>query len=329
MTILRIRNKDGRSFCGHIIRRAALLMLGLAAAAAFHAGSMSVRAEEWRVSPYARVIWIGVDGVGTFFRDTDTPNFDRIFETGKISWNVRAPEPTVSAPGWCSMFYGVDSSVHGITNDIAESTPFQNEQLKSVFRQTLDAYPGEKVGIFATWYAIGYGMTDGGAEDTDLTVFPTGQRSAEPAQTLDAAVNWIREQEDFKLLFFYLDNTDIAGHAYGYGAPGYLAEITRADEMIGTVYEALEEKGLLEDALIILSTDHGGTPEGTHGGGSDAETRCVFAARGSGLASPEERIGYMELKDIAAVVRYALGLEQPDFSDAAVPEGLFALVNQE
>ena len=97
----------------------------------------------------------------------------------------------------------------------------------------------------------------------------------------------------------------------------------------GTVYEALDEKGLLEDALIILSTDHGGTPEGTHGGGSDAETRCVFAARGSGLASPEERIGYMELKDIAAVVRYALGLEQPDFSDAAVPEGLFAAMNQE
>ena len=85
----------------------------------------------------------------------------------------------------------------------------------------------------------------------------------------------------------------------------------------------------VDDGFSGTNTDHGGTPEGTHGGGSDAETRCVFAARGSGLASPEERIGYMELKDIAAVVRYALGLEQPDFSDAAVPEGLFAAMNQE
>ena len=65
MKILRIRNKDRRCFCGHIIRRAALLMLGLAVAAAFRAGNMPAQAEKWRVSPYARVIWIGVDGVGS------------------------------------------------------------------------------------------------------------------------------------------------------------------------------------------------------------------------------------------------------------------------
>lgn len=281
-------------------------------------------AEGQETAPYARVIWIGVDGVGNFFQRTETPNFDRIFGEGKITWNARAPEPTISAPGWCSMFYGVDSAVHGITNETAETRPFDREDLQSVFRQTLDRYPGEAVGVFATWYAIGYGMVDGRPEDTGLTRYPAGHASAQPEETLEAAVGWIREQEDFRLLFFYLDDTDIAGHAYGYGSPAYLAEITRADGMIGTLYDALAKRGLLENALIILSTDHGGTPEGTHGGGTDVETRCVFAARGAGLAPAEERIGYMELKDIAAIVRHALGLERPAFSDAEIPEGLFA-----
>ena len=308
------RGRAGRSF-DRITALAAALMICVAPA-------MS-RAEAWRVSPYARVIWIGVDGVGTFFQKAETPNFDRIFAGGKITWDCVAPEPTISAPGWCSMFYGVPSGVHGITNQIAESRPFQNASLMSVFRQEMDARPGEAVGVFTTWYAIGYGMLDRKPEDTALTVFPAGQQSAEPEQTLEAALSWIQEREDFRLLFFYLDHTDIAGHAYGYGAPGYIAAITRADEMIGTLYDALAEKGLLEDALILLSTDHGGTPEGTHGEGTLAETRCVFAAAGAGL-EPDTAIGPMELKDIAAIVRYALGLEQPAFSDAKVPEGLFA-----
>lgn len=301
-------------------------MLGLAAAASFRAGNMPAQAEEWRVSPYARLIWIGVDGVGTFFRDTDTPNFDRIFQNGKITWNCIAPEPTVSAPGWCSMFYGVPFSVHGVTNEMVEVQPFNSGPLKSVFRQTSDAYPGEAVGVFCTWHAIGSGMLDVRPEDAEVTIYPAARTSANSEQTLAAAVSWLQEQSDFKLLFFYLEDPDNAGHAYGYGSPGHRAAISRVDGLIGAFYDELEERGFLEDALILLSTDHGGTPEGTHGGGSAAESHCVFAVQGEGL-NPNTEIGSMELKDIAAVVRYALGLEQPDFSDAAVPEGLFAPLN--
>lgn len=305
------------------MRSLAALALSLVLAWTAGIGCMPARAEGWRVAPYARVIWIGVDGVGTFFQRAETPNFDRIFRGGKMTWNCIAPEPTVSAPGWCSMFYGVPYSVHGVTNEAAESHPFENERLRSVFRQTLEAYPGEEVGVFSTWNAIGFGMLDRRAEDSNLTVFPTGRTNAESEQTLEAAVSWFQEQKDFRLLFFYLDNTDYAGHTYGYGSPGYIAEMIRVDQTIGAFYDRLAEAGLLEDALILLSTDHGGTPEGTHGGGTIIETHCVFAVQGDGL-NPNAEIGPMELKDIAAVVRYALGLEQPDFSDAKVPEGLFA-----
>ena len=32
---------------------------------------------------YETVIIVGVDGAGAFFKNVDTPNFDRIFESGK------------------------------------------------------------------------------------------------------------------------------------------------------------------------------------------------------------------------------------------------------
>ena len=76
------------------------------------------------------------------------------------------------------MFYGVSSAIHGVTNEIAESSVFQNRELKSVFRQTLDTYPGEAVGVFATWYAIGYGMVDWRPDDLDLTRYPFERANA-------------------------------------------------------------------------------------------------------------------------------------------------------
>ena len=285
-------------------------------------------ADEWVVrdestaTPFERVVWIGVDGIGTFFQNAETPNFDRIFEGGKVTWNAYSPVPTLSAPAWCSMFYGVPYSVHETTNAIAETEPFRHRELKSVFRQTLDQYPGEAVGVFATWHAIPYGMVDSRAEDTELTLYPGGMSDMPPETVLESAESWIREQKDFRMLFFYIDNTDIAGHVYGYGAPGYFMEIERADRIIGQLYDTLEEQGLLEDTLILLSTDHGGTPDGQHGGATREETTCVFAVRGNGLR-PGTEIGEMELPDIAAIVRHALGLEQPDFSGAKVPEGIF------
>ena len=301
--------------------------------------------EEWLVgSPYKRVIFIGVDGAGTYFREMDTPNFDKIFAEGKITWEAKAPVPTNSAPGWCSMFYGVSFAVHGVDNPKAETTPFENDTLKSVFRQVLEQYPGERVGVFASWHAIPYGMIDRKAgpgsgdeswkkqlkKDPDaydsgwpgLTVFPMGTRDPGPDEVLKEAQAWLKTGEDFRLLFFYLDLPDLAGHKNGFSTPPYLNAIKKTDKYLGQLWNTLEKKGLTEDALVILATDHGGTLEGTHGGDSDEETTCMFAVRGPGI-TPGTPIGPTVIMDAAAVIRYALGLPTPEYNEALIPEGIF------
>ena len=72
---------------------------------------------------YSHVIVIGVDGAGSWFKDADTPNFDKIFENGAITYKALSSKPTISAECWGSMLIGVGPEIHGLTNGIVSSFP--------------------------------------------------------------------------------------------------------------------------------------------------------------------------------------------------------------
>ncbi|MBQ3860058.1 MAG: alkaline phosphatase family protein, partial [Clostridia bacterium] len=67
---------------------------------------------------YKHVFVIGVDGAGSFFRETETPRLDEIFGNGAVSYDVLTSNPTISAQCWGSMLLGVTPEVHGLTNSI-------------------------------------------------------------------------------------------------------------------------------------------------------------------------------------------------------------------
>ncbi|MBP5622488.1 MAG: alkaline phosphatase family protein, partial [Thermoguttaceae bacterium] len=77
----------------------------------------------------SHVVVIGVDGGGAFFKQADTPNLDRIFENGAVSYEVITSKPTISAQCWGSMLHGVTPEFHGLTNGIVSSTPFPTDSI--------------------------------------------------------------------------------------------------------------------------------------------------------------------------------------------------------
>ena len=91
--------------------------------------------------------------------------------------------------------------------------------------------------------------------------------------------------------------------------------------------------GIIDETLFMVIADHGGTPfngsGASHGGWTDAEKYVTFAAVGPGVRPGS--IGEMNVRDLAAIVLYALGLEAPAFDEngwtAQIPEGLFDDVN--
>ena len=271
---------------------------------------------------YKHVVIIGVDGAGSFFKDTDTPNMDRIFADGAITYTGITETPSISAECWASLMHGVNASVHGISASITNSYPLDSEY-PSFFRVIRENDSSAVLGSYTTWQTInniivedGLGISKVGwsGTDADLTV-KICQYVKSSAPTA---------------LYVQFDNVDAAGHNNGFGSSAHLSKITETDALIGQIYDAYTERGIIDDTLFIVTTDHGGTqvPSGSylgnHGGETAEEKEITFAAKGKTVVKGGT-IEDFEIRDTAAIVLYALGYEdaQPDTWTARVPSGLF------
>ena len=263
---------------------------------------------------YKHVFLIGVDGAGTFFRNTDTPNLDAIFENGAVSYDVLTSNPTISAECWGSMLLGITPDVHGLTNSIVSAVPYPTDgPFPSVFRVIRGAMPDAELAAFSHWSPINRGIIEEGlgvvkdtAADEELT---------------DKICAYLEENSP-TFLFVQFDDVDGAGHSHGYGTEGHLKQIRVTDGYIKKIWDVCEKRGFLEDGLFIVTADHGGFDHG-HGGWTDAEKYIMFAATGPGVEKGE--IQDMGVRDTASVVLYGLGLidKQPETWTSRVPSGLF------
>lgn len=156
---------------------------------------------------YSHIIVIGVDGAGSWFKVADTPNFDKIFENGAITYKALSSKPTISAECWGSMLIGVGPEIHGLTNGIVSSVPYDvNSPFPSVFRRIKEAYPDAVLGSFCDWNPITHGIVENNigvshdtAPDTELT---------------PVVCNYISENKpDF--LFIHFDSVDGADTGRG------------------------------------------------------------------------------------------------------------------
>ena len=271
---------------------------------------------------YKHVVIVGVDGAGSFFKDTPTPNMDAIFSDGAITYNATTETPSISAECWASLLHGVNANVHGIT--ASSEGPYPNDSLfPSVFRVIRENNPSAVLGSYTTWQTInnlivedGMGITKVGWSGTD--------------KDLTNKICQYVESSAPNLLFIQFDNVDAAGHSYGFGSEAHLNKITETDALIGDIYSSYVNKGIIDDTLFIVTTDHGGTqvPSGSylgnHGGETPEEKSITFAAKGKTVVNGGN-IENLEIRDTAAIVLYALGYEnmQPETWTARVPSGLF------
>ena len=112
--------------------------------------------------------------------------------------------------------------------------------------------------------------------------------------------------KDFGLMFVHFPNADKIGHKYGWMNYGYLRILTHGDEALGDILTALDENGLRETTLIIVTADHGGHGE-DHIGTTIQDYRIPWIINGLGIVRGELNIP-IQTMDTAATAAYALGL---------------------
>ncbi len=256
------------------------------------------------------VILIGSDGFGAYaFEKAKVPNLRKMMKEGAFSLQARSVLPSSSAVNWASMIMGSGPELHGYT-EWGSKTPelpsriIGKEKMYPTIFSVIDAQmPESKKGVSYTWGGIGY-LFEKNIVDLDFN----GKTDEE---TTDKALNFILEEKP-ALTFIHLTHPDNEGHEIGHDTPEYYTAVEKVDTLVGEIIATLKENGILDDTVIIFSSDHGGVDKG-HGGKSLLEVEIPWIIYGKEIPAIGELKSSIVTYDTAATIAYLLGLEAPDF----------------
>ena len=272
---------------------------------------------------YKHVIIIGIDGAGRFIEKADTPEFDRIFKDGALTYTARTETKTDSAPNWGSILTGVSYFETGLENGVSdEKTRTSETEHPTLFTFLRKADREAELASFVHWDNINRGIIE-----TDIDINRVDIQDDE--KLTDAICEYFDAGNKPELFFVQLDDVDGAGHGKGSNSEEYFRQINITDGYLGRIYDAVEENGLMDDSLFIVVADHGHTAAGGHGGITMRESQVTLAVKGKTVEKGGKIGTEARNRDVAAIALYALGMERPAEFTSIVPSGVFSDVKGE
>jgi hypothetical protein len=125
------------------------------------------------------------------------------------------------------------------------------------------------------------------ADATEYAISPLLQLIGMKSMTVPArivgqrAASYILRQRP-ALCFIHFTDTDDAGHRYGWGSPQQLQAFAGVDAALGEVLHSIEQAGILEESVLIITADHGGHRR-THGSRSADDMNIPWIAWGANV----------------------------------------------
>ncbi|MDH6533857.1 alkaline phosphatase [Parabacteroides sp. 52] len=259
------------------------------------------------------VILVGFDGWSSHSLNNgaDMPTVRQLMAEGSSDLKSRSVLPSSSAVNWASMFMGAGPELHGYTEWGSRVPELPSRVLNSVgrfpniFGLFRDKAPEAEIGYIYEWGGINY-LADTLAMSYKQQV---AMNEENPDGCTPFAVKYIKEKKPNLLAVIY-DQPDGTGHKYGWTSPEYYAKINHLDKCLAQIIEAVKEAGILDETVIIVTSDHGGIDKG-HGGKTMNEMERPLVIYGKGIKKghtiPESTMIY----DIAGTMAYLLDVEQP------------------
>ncbi|MFI2610983.1 alkaline phosphatase family protein [Kitasatospora sp. NPDC018619] len=233
----------------------------------------------------AKTLVIGIDGTRyDKLLTADAPHLKALMNggmtaTGNLYANPLAP--TLSGPGWSTLATGAWPDKHQVKDNSFTGSRFD---LFPDFATRLEnADPATSTLVVGSWNPIAANVFNGRA---DLRL-QEGENDAKAAA--DAADYLAHGNPDATFLHF--DQVDEAGHGHGGASPEYAAALHSADTLVGQVLQAVSSRPTYaaEDWLVVVTTDHGHTDAGGHGGNSADERQTFLIADGTGYTPGAHR----------------------------------------
>ena len=245
-----------------------------------------------------RVLILSIDG----FRPeaislAPMPNLLELMRTGAYSMAAQTIFPSATLPSHASMLTGQCPDKHGLYwNDYIPEYGYAAGP--SIF--TLAKNAGLHTIMFVGKEKL---RQVTGPETTDVYRYINDRDLVIAAEIIPEL------KKGFGLAFIHFPTSDWMGHEYGWLSPEQLSVLRRADEAIGNILTALEESGLRNDTLFIITADHGGHNQ-THGSSLREDMTIPWIINGPGVVSGEIKVA-INTTDTAATAAFALNLQIP------------------
>ncbi|MFD3803282.1 alkaline phosphatase family protein [Streptomyces sp. NPDC058619] len=262
-----------------------------------------------------KVLVIGIDGaVLDRVKVANAPHLNGLMAQGLTARSTLYANPmaaTSSGPGWSTIATGVWPDKHGVKDN---SFTGKNYTAHPDFLTRIeDARPALSTYAAADWEPITSTDQNGPifSAKVDKRLSLKGDRDgygSEDPKIAAAAATELRDQNP-DAAFVYLGEIDHAGHTSGAASQEYLNAVARVDVLIGKLLTAVQNRPTYaqENWKVLVTTDHGHTNGGGHGGSSIAERGTFVIARGAGIPAGSVRED-VRLVDVAATALAHVGV---------------------
>ena len=193
-----------------------------------------------------------------------TPHIDSLARNGTVFSQVSAPFP-LTLPAHTALFTSTYPFANGVT-DNGMPLPPGAITLADVLKKA-----GYHTAAFVSSFVLdrrfglsrGFDVYDSPFDLHNKTAIGVGDRKRPGAQVAGAATQWL-ESNSSAPFFLFLHLYDL--HApydlppdpsLRHGETGYAAELAYVDRVLGDFFASLDQRGILQRALIVFTSDHG------------------------------------------------------------------------
>jgi predicted AlkP superfamily pyrophosphatase or phosphodiesterase len=255
--------------------------------------------ENTPVPSISRVLILSIDG----FRPeaitmAPMPNLQELITRSAYSLNAQTIYPSSTLPAHSSMLSGMCPAKHGVTwNDYLPSKGYA---------LGTDIFDLAHAAGLHTLMVVGKEKLRQISEPASIDYFEfINDRDTVIAQTVITLI-----PQGFGLFFVHFPTPDFMGHEYGWLSPEQLSVLYRSDEALGTILATLDQAGMRQDTLLIISADHGGHNT-SHGSSQIEDMTIPWIISGPGV-KPGPLTTAINTTDTAATAAWSLGLPLPE-----------------
>jgi arylsulfatase A-like enzyme len=245
-----------------------------------------------------RVLILSIDGLRPdAISLAPMPNLQALMQSGAYSLTAQTIFPSVTLPAHASMLTGLCPAKHGVDwNDYLPKKGY-----------------AKGTGLFDLAHAAGLQtVMFVGKEKLRQITAPANTDIFRFINDRDTVIAQRITEEfpvDFGLMFVHFATPDDMGHVYGWMSPQYISVVQHSDIALGMLLKDLDDHGLRQETLIIVTADHGGHDQ-THGTRQPEDMTIPWVINGPGVR-PGQLTTPIQTTDTAATAAWALNLPRP------------------